>query len=218
MNKRWELSLLIGLLVAVVLGPLASFAQSCGQVRGEVLRLHILANSDSQEDQALKLAVRDRLLLEGADLFAPSRTLEEAVEAADASLPRLQALAQEEVEARGYDYPVSVSLSPTFFETRQYDQYTLPAGRYLALRVVIGSGEGHNWWCVMYPPLCVPAAADPQSLPLRDIRLLDQAPGCQMGFAVVEWWQRLEEAFRGREEENRDFSLPQGQDLLTDGQ
>ena len=220
MNRRWELALFLGLLLAVILGPLASFAQDCGQIRGEVLRLHILANSDSREDQALKLAVRDRLLTEGAELFAPSSTLEEAATAARASLPRLEALARQEIQAQGYDYPVSVTLAPSFFETRQYGEYTLPAGRYLALQVVIGSGEGRNWWCVMYPPLCVPAAADPQSPQLQEIRLLDEAPGCRMGFAVVEWWQRLEEAFRkgGPAGETGEISPSGPPDLLTDGQ
>ena len=220
MRKRWELSLFLGLLLALALGPLSVFARDCGQIRQEVLRLHILANSDSPEDQELKLAVRDRLLREGAELFAPSAGLEEAVETARRSLPRLEALAREEIRAQGYDYPVSVTLAPTFFETRQYDEYTLPAGRYLALQVVIGSGEGRNWWCVMYPPLCVPAAADPQSPQLQEIRLLDETPGCRMGFAVVELWQRLEEAFREEEKEEKipDFSLLPPWDLLTDGQ
>lgn len=212
--------LLAGLLIALVLGPLATFAQDCGQIRQEVLRLHILANSDSQEDQALKLAVRDRLLQEGTALFAQAQDLPQAVAAARESLPQLEQLAREEIARQGFDYPVTVTLAPTFFETRQYDQYVLPAGRYLAVRVVIGAGEGHNWWCVMYPPLCVPAALAPGSPQAQEIQDLDQAPGCRMGFALVELWEELENALASREakpEETGNFLSQEVASWLTGG-
>ena len=123
-----------------------------------------MANSDSEEDQALKLAVRDRILQEGSAVMDGVSNKEDAIEAAQEAIPALEKAAQEEIRERGYSYPVSIAIEKVYFPTRQYGDTTLPAGKYDALRVVIGSGEGHNWWCVLFPALCLPAAEDTPEL------------------------------------------------------
>jgi len=134
------------------------FDAECTKIRQSVLRFHVLANSDSDEDQSLKLKVRDRLLLEADNLFADTSTEEEAIVVARNNLLQLQQVAQEEIVDCGYDYPVTVEIGKAYFNTRVYDTFTLPAGNYEAVRVLIGEAKGKNWWCVMFPPVCVPAA------------------------------------------------------------
>ena len=132
---------------------------SCQKIRGDVLRLHVIANSDSEVDQSLKLKVRDRILSETGDLFLTSTSYEGAVELTNEILPQIISFAEDEIRANGFDYTVQAKLDYTDFDTRHYEEYTLPAGEYLALNVTIGEGQGRNWWCVMFPSVCVGAAA-----------------------------------------------------------
>ena len=146
---------------------LCGFAGECDEIRGRVLRLHVLANSDSAEDQALKLLVRDTIVQEAAGLFDTAANEAEALAQAQARLPELEAAAQQRVYDEGYDYEVHATLVNMYFTTRQYEAVTLPAGFYDALRITIGSGQGHNWWCVVCPPMCVSAAT--QAAELSDV-------------------------------------------------
>lgn len=123
-------------------------------ISDSVLRLHIIANSDTEADQQLKLQVRDRLLRDCGALFEDASTAAESELAARQNLNLIQEAALDEIHQRGYDYPVNVSVGDCRFPTKTYGNIMLPAGTYNALRVVIGSGKGQNWWCVMYPPLC----------------------------------------------------------------
>lgn len=173
---------------------------TCESVRENVVRLHILANSDSAEDQALKLKVRDAILEASADWQEVAATPEEALALAEERLPRLQAVAQAVVAAEGYDYPVKAEVCRMYFTTRQYDTVTLPAGMYDAVRLSIGAGEGQNWWCVMYPPLCVGAATDrKQATSLWSDKQKDLVQGGDryvVKFKVVEWAQKTFSLFR----------------------
>ena len=139
--------LIAALLIAVILVTIVSmsgFASDCAQIREDILRIHVLANSDSEEDQALKLQVRDRILEESAGLFEHMEDKQETMEQAQEWLPDLQAAAEDEIKKQGYDYPVTVELTHMYFSTRQYDSVTMPAGDYDAVRVLIGTGEGQN--------------------------------------------------------------------------
>ena len=132
----------------------AEAAQS--QLADKVIRLHVLANSDSAEDQALKLRVRDRILAEAETYLTPGITRDETEELLRAHLYDLAAAGAEAVGAAGYDYPVTASLVHDYwFPTRTYTDFALPAGQYTALRIEIGAGTGQNWWCVVFPPLCL---------------------------------------------------------------
>lgn len=155
--KKWELAVLAGLIFSILLS-VAGFDARCESIRGRVLRLHVLANSDSDADQALKLKVRDRLLETGDSIFTGAGSEKEAAELAKLHLPELQAAAEEVIRENDYSYPVRIEVGPSDFNTRVYDDFTLPAGRYEAVRVLIGEAKGKNWWCVMFPPVCLPAA------------------------------------------------------------
>ena len=137
-----------------------AFAYNCSRVRSDVLRMHVIANSDCSADQQLKLMVRDAVLERGAQLFDGTVTADEARRKIEPHKAELEAAAREVIERAGYDYPVSVNVVNEYFATRCYGSLTMPAGRYTAVKVVIGEGAGRNWWCVMCPPLCLPAAQD----------------------------------------------------------
>ena len=147
---------LIGLYVLLGFLPIHSEAA----IYDNVLRLHVLANSDSTEDQSLKLAVRDRILEETASLFKDCKTKEEARAAVESNIERIREIAEKTVREAGYNYSVSVSLGEEEYPTKSYASCCFPAGEYLSLRVMIGEAEGENWWCVLFPPLCLDAASE----------------------------------------------------------
>lgn len=197
--KKMEWSVLIALVFTILFGSITTFAAECSQIREDVLRLHILANSDSEEDQALKLKVRDRVLLEMGDVFETPETLEDAKAAASKHLDEICEIAQQEVYDNGYDYPVHAELVNMYFTTREYETFTLPAGMYDAVRITIGAAEGKNWWCVLYPPLCLPAAQPEetleQALDEEETDLVTRNPQYEVRFAVVEWFENLKQMF-----------------------
>ncbi len=158
--KRIDLALLVGLVAAIFLSSFTSFARDCDDVRQNVVRLHILANSDSETDQNLKLAVRDKILTETSDLFSKPVSKAEVEKTALNQLKRIEQIAEEEVTRQGFDYDVSAELVNMFFESRSYGETSMPVGRYDAIRVKIGSAKGKNWWCVLFPPMCIPAASE----------------------------------------------------------
>ncbi|MBW7573560.1 stage II sporulation protein R [Caproiciproducens faecalis] len=161
--KLFEKSLCLALILTVLFS-FTGFAAGCEDIPNHVLRLHVLANSDSEVDQALKLKVRDRILAESKGLMDNVKDKTEAQEAVRAALPQLKAAAQDEISKQGFDYPVNVEMVHMYFTTREYQTVTLPAGDYDSLRVTIGKAAGHNWWCVIFPPMCLPAAEEPKEL------------------------------------------------------
>lgn len=193
---RVEVALLLGLAAALLCG--ASALQTQETVAEKVVRLHVLANSDSQEDQALKLRVRDKVLERATALLEASADRKEAEGLLRGDLLEIERIAAEEIAAAGYDYSVTAQLTNTDFPTREYDGFSLPAGNYLALRVVIGEGQGQNWWCVVFPPLCTAAASDVSASALaagfseEEVGLItEENGGYILKFKAVEWWQSL---------------------------
>ena len=154
--------------VAIVILLVLMIAVSFLPVHGEreiydtVVRLHVLANSDTEEDQALKLIVRDSVLAAAAPYLEGCTSQAEAVEALTAHLSDLETAAAETITAEGYDYPVTILLGEEDYPTRAYEACAFPAGTYVSLRVLIGEGEGQNWWCCLFPPLCLSAATAKQ--------------------------------------------------------
>lgn len=122
----------------------------------ELIRLHVVANSDGVEDQELKLLVRDAIITSLRQALADVRDTEQAKEYLQENLPKLQELANKTLDAAGSAQQAVVTLCREGFPTRQYNTFSLPAGIYKALRVTIGDGAGKNWWCVVFPSLCVP--------------------------------------------------------------
>ena len=178
--RPWEIALLLAL--AVTLGAAVWADRRQASLADGVIRLHVIANSDSEADQAAKLTARDRVLDTLTPLLAGCRSRGEAARVIEAAIPAL--------EADG----VRVTLGEEYYPTRAYDGFALPAGRYLSLRVVLGAGEGHNWWCVVFPPLCTEALAEDASdafLSLDDgdaALITQQTPAYELRFRVLEWW------------------------------
>ena len=188
----WEIALLIGMAVFLISGAVS--LQNRDQLADKVVRLHILANSDSEEDQALKLRVRYRVLERATELLEQTGDRREAADVLQSHLPELERIAAEEISDCGYEYDVTAEVANTMFPTKEYDGFTLPAGEYLALRIIIGEGNGHNWWCVVFPPLCTTEAADVPASALaagfdeEEVALVtEENEGYVLKFKAMEW-------------------------------
>lgn len=192
--KKINISIAFALVFSILMS-LAFFEASCADIRTRVLRLHILANSDSEYDQQIKLAVRDRILAECGQLFAQTDDVDGAIEQARSNLPELQQVAADVLAEYGCDYGVTVELAPSDFGTRDYGEVTLPAGRYEAVRILIGDAAGHNWWCVCFPNMCIPAASQTDeissALSKNEAKIVTQSGEFEVRFKVVEWYEGL---------------------------
>lgn len=202
--RRWELALLLGVALAALAGVWLDRSQAA--LADQVIRLHVLANSDSEADQALKLKVRDRVLETASDYFVPGATLEETRAVLTEYLADLAAAGADQVAQEGYRYPVTVSLEDNYwFPTKQYTDFALPAGEYTALRVVIGEGDGQNWWCVVFPPLCLGSVSETAAqTALSDGFTQDQVSlitgedeGYVVKFKAIELWEEFQHWLSG---------------------
>ncbi|MDR1735839.1 MAG: stage II sporulation protein R [Oscillospiraceae bacterium] len=199
--RRWETALMIGLAVALVLG----YAAQAEEVRlsEKLVRLHVIADGDGEEQQALKLAVRDAVLETVNPIVDGADDRLEALERLSEALPEIEAAAKLCVASQGRDETVRVSLEQTAFPTKEYGQFALPAGDYLALRVVLGSGKGQNWWCVVFPPLCTAASAEEFDAAAADAGLTQSeqklitrdGESYVLKFKFLEWWGSIKQFF-----------------------
>ena len=192
--KRIELSVIIAL-VATFVFSVAGFGAECNSVRNDVLRLHILANSDSEADQAVKLLVRDALLESGSELFSGVADKETAAVILEKERDKIITVAESVLRENGFSYSVDVKLVTEYFTTRVYDDFTMPAGEYLALKIILGEGAGHNWWCVMFPPLCLPAATEKCDIDAffseNGADIIESSPEYEIRFKIVEVFESL---------------------------
>ena len=205
--KKIDIALLIGLIVAIFLSNFNAFAKDYDDLRTDVVRLHILANSDSEEDQALKLKVRDAVLANSSVLFEDDLTYYETEKRIFNHLDEIQRIAESVIKGNGYTYAVQCALVNMEFDERVYEDFTMPAGNYDALRITIGAAEGHNWWCVMYPPLCLPAAEKPEKytevFTAEEIKILQNPQNFKIEFKCVELYKKLKQWLK----ENKDEPL-----------
>ena len=191
-----EIALMVALALTMLWGVWSTQEQDV--LERKMIRLHVIANSDAQDDQALKLQVRDAVLAQATDLLQQSRDMVDAERKLSLALPAIETAAREKVVEEGYDYAVAARLEQTEFPTKEYDGFSLPAGEYLALRVVIGEGAGQNWWCVVFPPLCTAAATDIEETAIatglgeEDISLItEKNQGYVLKFRSLELWESL---------------------------
>lgn len=201
--RRIEWALLLALVVSLGTAVFP-FVQQCRQISDKVVRLHILANSNTVTDQVLKLQVRDRILQETGEQLRTSVRKEDAEQQIQALLPEIERIAEEELRSRGCTDSVHAELTDMYFTTRTYDSGTLPAGNYRALRITIGAGAGENWWCVMFPPMCLSAAVESSpNTQLEDVLAEDELDivthpdSYQIRLKLVEWWTQLVQWFCG---------------------
>ena len=194
--KKWEVVFLVGCGALILLCGWLTQRQTA--MASRMVRLHVVANSDSNGDQALKLQVRDAVLAEASSCLDGVSDVETAKQVLNAHLNELADVGAAVVQREGYSYPVSASLEWTHFPTKDYDGFSLPAGDYQALRIVIGDGAGHNWWCVVFPSLCVSAASEfvdtavSGGLTEDDIGLMtEENEGYVLRFKCLEWFDML---------------------------
>ena len=198
--KKWEMSVVAGLVITIILS-LFSFNAQCGEIRDSVLRLHVLANSDSAEDQELKFKIRDKLLSECSDIFKNADDEKSAANAARDNIGKMTGIAEDEIRRNGYSYPVTVRVEKTVFDTKSYDGgITFPSGEYEAVRILIGDAEGENWWCVLFPPMCLPAAKPKEEIKQvfsdRENEIVTNKPKYEIRFKAVEIINAIKGWFR----------------------
>lgn len=145
------------ILVCAVITPAIDMSED---ISTKVFRLHILANSNEEYDQQLKLKVRDKILSLSNDLFIDCSSVEDAIKASQENLTLLKSAAQKVIAFYGYTYDANVYVTKEYFNTRKYENFTLPAGIYDSLKIEIGEGKGKNWWCVMFPSVCLSGCTD----------------------------------------------------------
>lgn len=194
--KKIRLSICFGLVCAIMLS-FARFDALCDELRQNVFRLHIIANSDSAEDQALKLKVRDAVLKVSENSFTDCSDSDEAIDAASADLELFKQTALDVIRENGYDYDVQIDLSPSYFENRVYNDFTLPAGEYMALNIKIGEAVGKNWWCVMFPAVCIGASKSLEDgVNKQSADVAEQAENYVFRFKTVEIYEGLKNYFK----------------------
>lgn len=194
-----EISIAIGLIISIVLS-FVNFGAECSDIRNNVIRLHVLANSDSEKDQNVKLLVRDALLSCGSEIFSGTVSKDSAEECLEKEKKMLTEKANKVLEENGFKYKAEIFIADEYFQTRDYENFTLPAGEYKALKVVLGKGEGHNWWCVMFPPLCLPAATERTNTEIvfgKDgAEIISNPVKYEMRFRIVEFIEGLKHRIR----------------------
>ena len=196
MKKRMML-LGLALLLAAAVGCLGLLAQQRA-LSEKLVRFHVVADSDDPRDQELKLAVRDELLKVLEPLSQQAQTKGQMLELLRQALPTLKKTAEQTLRRFGCNDPADISLGEESFPTRYYPTFALPAGRYAALRVRLGSAEGHNWWCVCFPSLCSAACVDELDAVAagagfsdEELRLITGRESYVIRFKVLEWLESL---------------------------
>ncbi|MBQ4526479.1 MAG: stage II sporulation protein R [Clostridia bacterium] len=210
--KKMIIAICIGFFITLIIH--SGFKSTETALAKSVLRLHVIANSDSACDQELKLKVRDRILREMTSLYDDSDSMESAKTITETNLDKIKEWAADEIKKQGYSYEVTVSLGKGDFPTKEYGNLILPAGSYEALKVEIGNATGKNWWCVLFPPLCfvdetcVSASSDIFSdieknggRDLSEFVNKEKSSGVELKFKTYEIWQssrkKLASIFKG---------------------
>lgn len=155
MKKKIFLFIPVFLSFVILISSLSPIINMSESISDKVFRLHILANSDEAYDQELKLKVRDKILLLSKELYDGCESVEQAVNVSNNNLALIKETAQKVISFYGYDYEARVYVTKEYFNTRKYDNFSLPAGVYDSLKIEIGEGKGKNWWCVMFPSVCL---------------------------------------------------------------
>lgn len=204
--KKLFCSVIAGIIITISITAYSDSIQS--DIAHNIVRLHVIANSDSDEDQQLKLMVRDRILSEGRNIFGNVTNTEETKSLVEENLDKLEAAARDEIKKQGYDYDVKLKTGKFDFPAKEYENITLPAGEYYALRIEIGRAEGKNWWCVMFPPLCFVDASvgvsDEKSMEVLKNNLSEESytlitqdtPSVEVRFKIVDFVQSSSKAIK----------------------
>ena len=188
--KVWEAALAAAIVITIISGTVLADEQK--EIADKIVRLHVVANSDSESDQALKLRVRDEVAILLNEKLGSAETVSQAKDIIYENIDEISRAAGTAAEG----YPVKVTLENEIFPTREYETFSLPAGNYTSLRVTIGSGSGQNWWCVVFPPLCDEASVDWESSGMTEAQVMlltDESGGNTIKFRALELIAQIKE-------------------------
>ena len=194
MNKAIKIFVPIFVLLLLISAYVVPFIETSERISEDVFRLHILANSDAEYDQQLKLKVRDAVLEKGQEIFLNCSSLDEIINTCKENIDLFSATAEQCIADNGYDYGVNVYVDKEWFNTREYEEITLPSGIYNALKIKIGEADGHNWWCVMFPAICLSAVSDSEINEILDeeeVDLINSNQKYEIRFKIVEIYEKI---------------------------
>ena len=194
MNKAIKVFVPIFVLLLLISAYVMPFIETSERISEDVLRLHILANSDAEYDQHLKLKVRDAVLEKGQEIFLNCSSLDEIISTCKENIDLFSNTAEQCIADNGYDYGVNVYVDKEWFNTREYEEITLPSGIYNALKIEIGEADGHNWWCVMFPAICLSAVSDSEINEILDedeVDLINSNQKYEIRFKIVEIYEKI---------------------------
>ena len=194
MNKTIKIFVPIFLFLLLISAYITPFIQTRERISDDVFRLHILANSDEEADQALKLKVRDAVLEKGQSVFINCNSLDEIINSCENNIDLFEETAENCIKEHGYNYSVNAYVDKEYFNTREYEEITLPSGMYNALKIEIGEAKGHNWWCVMFPAICLSAVSDSEINEILDeeeVELINSNNKFEIRFKIVEIYEKI---------------------------
>ena len=214
-KDKWiiAISLIIGIIAAGFTYSKSYSQEISNGLKQKIIRFHVIANSDSEEDQTLKLKVRDAVLEEMKPILEKSKSIEESRKIINLNKDKIKQISEKIIKDCGKDYKVEIKLENTEFPTKQYGDIVLPAGEYEAVRIIIGNGGGKNWWCVMFPPLCfvdITHGTVPEEnkkefeelLEAEEYKIITKGEelDIKIKFKIVEWWQENKQKHQEKEE------------------
>ncbi len=176
------------------------FFKKSFDISNDVLRLHIIANSDLSVDQNVKLKVRDAVLTAMSDKFSNSKSLDDTLNIANKNKEHIKNVADNELEKYGVEYGANVEVKKEYFNTRSYNDVTLPAGCYNSVVITLGNGVGKNWWCVMYPAICLPQVSDSELDKVLDDDEMSVISNSKydVRFKIVEVYEKVKSFFENK--------------------
>ncbi len=194
-NKLFIPIFLSFVLILGITQPVVAAVKTSEGISNKVFRLHILANSDSTEDQNIKLMLKNYILENTQDIIG-GKTLDEAIKNAKNNTKEITDMCNDYLKSKGLGYKVKVNVVKEYFKTRVYDDFTLPAGKYNSLKIEIGEGKGHNWWCIVFPSVCLSACSESMSDYLDDDEMNLVSNTYSPKFKVVELYESAKEKIK----------------------
>lgn len=194
-NKLFIPIFLSFVLILGITQPVVAAVKTSEGISNKVFRLHILANSDSTEDQNIKLMLKNYILENTHDIIG-GKTLDEAIKNAKNNTKEITDMCNDYLKSKGLEYKVKVNVVKEYFKTRVYDDFTLPAGKYNSLKIEIGEGNGHNWWCIVFPSVCLSACSESMSDYLDDDEMNLVSNTYSPKFKVVELYESAKEKIK----------------------
>lgn len=186
--KIFKITFILAFILSIFISNLLPFFCECDKLKDSVIRIHVLANSNSEKDQLLKYKVKDNISSAIFKLLKNVSNKGDARKIILSNLKNISKLSQKEIRKNGYNYNIDVLLTRSYFPTRKYDSFVLPAGKYDALKVIIGEGKGKNWWCVAFPPMCSPIYNNDEDvrdvLDSKQLEIIKKP--CEYKFAILE--------------------------------